>query len=119
MRIEIRSPNVDLSMHERTWVARRMGFALGRLAGRIRRIDVVLTDLNGPRGGIDHRCRISATLAPRGRIQVEATDLDARTAIDVAARRIERKVKREIERRRDLRRSSRPPVAAIEGTLGS
>jgi len=34
----------------------RLEFALGRFAGRVRSVSVSLTDLNGPRGGLDKKC---------------------------------------------------------------
>ncbi len=39
-------------------VRKRLDFLLGHGIRRVRRVDVTLSDLNGPRGGVDKRCLI-------------------------------------------------------------
>ena len=51
-------PAPELTAH----VERRLRFALTRFSGRIGRVNVFLTDQNGPRGGIDKTCRIVVRL---------------------------------------------------------
>lgn len=82
-------------------VERRLRFALIRFEQKIRQIAVLVTDLNGRRGGLDKQCRVTVTLSPSGKVMVGATDADLHTAIDRAADRLERSVTRELERRRE------------------
>ncbi len=97
MRIVIRpsagwpSETVDLAR-------RRLEFALGRFAGRVRSLNVSLTDLNGPRGGLDKKCLIAVRLArPRRVIVVEDVDTDAVVVVSRAAERVSRAVSRAIQ----------------------
>src|SRR5688500_5524346 len=48
--------------HE-VYIRRKLGSKLGKYATSIERISVRLTDVNGPRGGVDQRCRIKVVLS--------------------------------------------------------
>ena len=98
--IELRSWNVPLSEAMREHVVRRLGFALGRFAHRIERVVVRLVDINGPKGGVDKRCRIVVQLTQARSVIVEAIDSDAYAAISQAAIRADETVARAITRRR-------------------
>jgi putative sigma-54 modulation protein len=58
MHIEIHPSNVDLRSEYVERIERRIQFSLSRIGKRIRLIEVRLSDINGPRGGIDKRCRV-------------------------------------------------------------
>jgi putative sigma-54 modulation protein len=94
MELAVRTRNLPLTEPIEMLVRQRLGFALGRHASEIRRVDVELADINGPRGGIDKRCRVDVILSHGGRIRAESTDLRVRDAIDGAARRVGRRVAR-------------------------
>lgn len=98
--IEVRSSNVAVSVALREHISRRIDFAVRRFAHRIARIVVRLTDVNGPKGGPDKRCRIVARLSPERSVLVEATDADAYVAVSQAAIRLDERVARELARRR-------------------
>ncbi len=103
MRVEVRVQNTDLGEALRGYVEHRLRFALGRFGGRVGRVMVRLSDINGPRGGVDKSCRISAEVLPSGRVMLEETDRELYTAIDRAAERIGRSFGRELERARDAK----------------
>lgn len=80
-----------------------MTSALHRLESHVRRVDVRLADLNGPRGGVDQRCRVALQLRHHGpEIVAEATDARIEVAIDRAATRVARRLRR-LEQRRNRR----------------
>ena len=87
-------------------VERRLSFALARLSGRVHAVDVRLADVNGPRGGVDKRCRLQLSLRQLEPIVVTAVEVDYRTAVDRAARKAERALARRLERTRAGRRRS-------------
>jgi len=61
MNIDIRATNIDLTPAAcRVW-ERRTLFALKRFAPRVRVVVIVLTDVNGPRGGNDTECLVRIT----------------------------------------------------------
>jgi putative sigma-54 modulation protein len=101
MKIDIRSRG-KLPDHLRAHVERRVRFALGRFGHRIQRVTVSVADVNGPRGGVDLRCRVIADLGSLGRLTAEWADNSLTAAVDRAADRIARSVARTIERSRDV-----------------
>jgi putative sigma-54 modulation protein len=100
MQVEMRGVNYKLGGDLKVHIERRMRFALGRFAARIARLTVRLSDVNGPRGGIDKRCRIAIALVPRGVMVIEGAGEDSFALITDAAKRAGRAVRRELERRR-------------------
>ena len=106
MILDLRSSNLSISEALREHIVRRLDFALRRFASRVHRVVVRLVDVNGPRGGLDKRCRIIAHLSPSGSVIVEATDADVYVAASQAAIRLDERIARALERRR--RPGSRP-----------
>jgi len=78
-------------------VRKRFGFTLGRGAVHIRRIDITLSDLNGPRGGVDKRCLVLVRLDGLQPVVVSDDQSDLYVAIDRAAARAGRTVMRRLE----------------------
>jgi hypothetical protein len=93
----------------RARVAEALETALGPVQSRLGGIDVYLTDVNGPRGGPDKRCRIVAHL-PAGRpVVVSRTARNPVTAAAAAATRCRRSIRNCLTRRQ--RRRRRPAAA--------
>lgn len=89
----------DLGVAFKTYIERRLQFALSRYSGRVGHVAVrVSTD-----GRSESRCRISADLVPFGRVSVDEADADLFAAIDRATGRIGRLFGRELERLREAR----------------
>lgn len=105
MQLQIHGVNYSLDDGLKDFISRRLHFTLGRFAPRISRLTVRLTDVNGPRGGIDKRCRITVELVPRGEVAIEGMGDDPARLVADAAQRIGRAVRRELERRRKPRRA--------------
>lgn len=105
MQLHVRGVNYVLDEGLKDFITRRLHFALGRFAPRISRLSVHLTDVNGPRGGVDKRCRITVGLMPRGEVAIEGMGDDPVSLVSDAAKRIGRAVRRELERRRKPRRA--------------
>lgn len=104
MDVQINIRNADLADALRAYVERRLHFALGRFIGRLGRVKVQISDINGPRGGVDKSCRISAELLPGRRLVLqEAVDANLYVAVDNATERIGRSFGRKLARDRELR----------------
>jgi putative sigma-54 modulation protein len=99
MHVEIHTNDADLAEAFKSYVNRRLRFALGRFGGRVGRVTVRI----GGDGRTKRRCRISTVVLPIGRIAVEESDPDLFVAIDRATGRIGRLFGRELERARDAR----------------
>lgn len=97
MRAEVIGHGVEVDGEARERVARRLGFALGRFGDRVGRVTVHLVDLNGPRGGVDKRCRVVVEVLGHGPVVVEDTNASLTAAIDRAADRVGQAVRRRLD----------------------
>ncbi len=114
MSLEIRAQNIEISDALRTYIDRRLGFALRKFTDRLGRVTVRLSDLNGPRGGIDKRCQISADVQISQAVSLQAVDADLYAAIDRAAGRLERSLAHSLGRTRESRRG-RKSIRKVDG----
>ncbi len=69
---------------------RRVRFVLRRLGWMVPRADVHLSDVNGPRGGVDKRCQVELRTVGAGTVVVSSVASDWRTALDNALARAAR-----------------------------
>jgi ribosome-associated translation inhibitor RaiA len=99
MQLEIRRHGIEIDDEVKSRLERRLDFALGRLGRHIQRVWVNLTDENGPRGGIDKRCRILVRLQHLPDVLVEDRDADLRSLIDRTINRAGLAARREVSRR--------------------
>jgi len=85
---------------QRDYVGQKLGMKLGKFAPSIERISVRLTDVNGPRGGVDQRCRVKVVLSGLPSVLVERRHVNMEAAIDTALHATEEAVRRVVGRRR-------------------
>ena len=109
MRVDIRIQKLDLHQEVSHYIERRLRFSLSRLVSRLRTVNVRVFDVNGPRGGIDKCCRITAHILPSETVVLQEVDADLFAAIDRATRRISRTFTRSLTLERDLRKKSNSP----------
>ena len=83
---------------------RRVRFVLRRLSWLVPRAEVQLSDVNGPRGGIDKRCQVELRTDGAGSVVVASVASDWRTALDTALARAARFLMRSWRRGSDSRR---------------
>jgi hypothetical protein len=108
MKIIIKSHQLQLDQETSTSMERRLRFALGRFGSSINRVTVRLTDINGPKGGIDKECLIVVTLRKGGEIVVQGSGMNCSATLNYCAGRVSRAVDRELARyRRDPIRKMR------------
>ncbi len=107
MNIKIQSRGFKLSeaLYEHTHS--KLYLTLGRYAERIRNIEVVLTDINGPKGGEDMRCIIKLRLNRFKSVALQETSSDMYDAINQCSHHARRVVERHFNR---LRKMHRRPV---------
>ncbi len=82
-----RAPNA-VAMRE--LAERRVRFVLRRLGWLVPRAEVRLSDVNGPRGGVDKRVQVELRTDGVGAVVVTATGRDWRSALDDALTRAAR-----------------------------
>ena len=75
----VHARGLELKNSHRRAIRRILASALGRFTRRVRTIRVWLEDINGPRGGVDIRCRIEVHFRPRGNRDVGASSRRRKT----------------------------------------
>lgn len=103
MKIDVRLRGIEHPESLRDHATRRIHLQLSRFGPELSEVIVRISDLNGPRGGLDKHCRITL----RGRrfrelILDEVSD-DPRLVMEAALDRIARLLARELARVRQVR----------------
>lgn len=98
------APLRDVAVGRLTFVMRRLGTFVAR--ARLR-----LSDVNGPRGGVDKRCQVELKTDAGSTVVITAASHDWRTAIDDALARAAQVMRRQLQRGR-LARMARSSKAA-------
>ncbi len=101
MEFQITAGNFTVPEELRELVRLRLSYALGRFQREVSTVRVHLTDLNGPRGGLDKQCKMHAVLKGASAVMSEVTDSEFESAVTRAAKRLSRGLLRQIERRRN------------------
>lgn len=96
--LAIRS-GIPLEDATRERIRRVLGRNLAKYATHIERATVRIDDLNGPRGGVDTRCKIKIVISGHPSILVEERGLTVEEVFASAARAVTRAIRREMDRR--------------------
>ena len=81
----------------------RMKFVLRRLGTLVAHARLRLSDVNGPRGGVDKRCQVELKTDAGGTVVITAASNDWRPAIDDALARAAQVLRRKVQRGRAVR----------------
>lgn len=98
MQIRILDGPIKTTDAQRHYVEAKVGNAASRLSELDFVIDVRLTDLNGPRGGVDKGVSIVLTPPGLATIRVEEKAIEYYAAIDAAAATLKHTIARELEK---------------------
>lgn len=111
MQIHFESPDPE-GAHLRDRALNRLRFALRRLAWLMPRAKVHLMDVNGPRGGVDKRCRLELSSDRTGTVVITAMSAHWQAALDSAIGRASRQLLRVLQRQRQRPRALLSPQKA-------
>lgn len=125
--VTVRGHHVSIEAHHREYMRERLGHKLGKYAPSIEHVHVRLEDLNGPKGGVDHECRIQVMLSGLGQIVVKDRHMDVIAAFDLAAEHMETALRNHFgkvrestvpaqQRSEERRRDALPTLVADRGT---
>lgn len=112
MRLTIQANGFLLTQALRNHTEQRVATALGWARQHMRQLVVSLSDINGPRGGVDKRCRMKVLLGSGREVIIEDVEADLYLAINRAAERADRAIVRQIQRNRNFSHSRPLPVDA-------
>jgi putative sigma-54 modulation protein len=107
MRLELRTPGVEVGERFEQRLDRKLQLALSRFARVVRRVFVTVSDENGPKGGPDKTCRLRLVTDIGPAIVIERTETSAERAVDVAVDRAVQSVARQLSKQRVPRRRMR------------
>jgi hypothetical protein len=94
VKIEISTPEGENLSDVVPFAESEITHRLGRFEASITRVELHLRDINGARGGVDHRCSVEVRLAGRDPIVVDATEVDGISAVRAAVGKAQRAVDR-------------------------
>ena len=97
MKLRLAARGIELSADLKEQVRRRAHFSLGRFAARIRSMSIILSDVNGPRGGNDKLCDIRVDVGLRQQVIVRERQANILAAVAFAVDRAERAVERQLK----------------------
>jgi putative sigma-54 modulation protein len=100
MRVNVRFMGFASSDYLAEHVTRKAHQHLSRFGHRVDAVEARLSDVNGPRGGRDKRCRLTVHVLGAPPVHVEELHQDLYAAIDLALARGAQAVGRSIERAR-------------------
>lgn len=98
--VHIRAVGVELDAADRDYLRRKLGRGLGKFDASIERASVRIEDVNGPRGGVDKRCRIKVVLKGLPSVVIDEQHSSLQAAMDRALARTKAAVQRNLLRHR-------------------
>ncbi len=100
MILEINNKQAGIDRDGTRRAKRLLRFSLSRFEGVVSRVKVRFFDINGPKGGMDKRCRIAAKLRTSGQVIVLGQGSSYMEALAGCLERLVRSTRREVEKRR-------------------
>ncbi|GAA0350803.1 hypothetical protein GCM10009092_14000 [Bowmanella denitrificans] len=114
MQLIINASNLNLSKRLRRSLSNRIVKGLSKLSGRIRRVQVSITDMNGPKGGNDKQCQLKVEMDGMPSVLVIERRASIPQAIAQAVVRTSMVLKRKLSRARQFdRRATHLAVADL------
>ncbi|MFT5450453.1 MAG: putative sigma-54 modulation protein [Gammaproteobacteria bacterium] len=114
MQIDIQTFHFSITEVLRSYIERQLCTSLSFCDELIQRVDIRLSDIDGPRGGVDKFCRVRVGLSGLPEVVVDDCDVDLYAAIDRAANCAGRTVQRRVTRKRHR---ARTPVRFVPASI--
>ena len=107
MQLQINDRSNRMSDQDHKETERKVLFAISRFSPLLDRVELTITDVNGPRGGVDVQCQCRA-IPKRGEpLVVVDCDAEVLPSIGACMKRMGRAVARWVERKNDRKLPSR------------
>jgi putative sigma-54 modulation protein len=98
MAIDFRVRGITFTDEMREAVERIMAFAIDRYDTQIDKVSMCLVDLNGPKGGVDKLCQITARLIRGNPVLILEKGTEILSTVNRAARRLDHRIGRRVQR---------------------
>jgi hypothetical protein len=106
MKIHILDRNVSVTSEQRVNIERCLHFALDRFSSHVRAVDLVLSDVNGPKGGDDLHCLMKILVQGVGDLVIEGKGIVLEAVVAETTDRATLAVSKRLEKLRDLQGTS-------------
>lgn len=103
MKIEVRFRGIEGSEPLREYAVRRAHVHLSRFGQELGTVIVRVGDVNGPRGGLDKRCRVTVQGPRFGSATLDELSDDVHAALDLALDRMARAIGRSLAKARGFK----------------
>jgi putative sigma-54 modulation protein len=100
MKVQVKARHFSLTNELKQYVKKRLKFALDTRYQQVKRVEVMLSDINGPKGGEDKRCQILLKIDGQTDVVVDDVQSHLYSAIDRAVSRASRSVAKRVTRLR-------------------
>jgi putative sigma-54 modulation protein len=100
MKLTIRTRHIVVTPDTIAEIRHRLTQTFRRILPSLQAVAVTITDINGPKGGVDKQCRLRVSGRSLPSIVVEHVGTDTLATVALAAERAERGVLRKMARRR-------------------
>jgi hypothetical protein len=100
IRIDVRVKGIEFTEELGKAVERIIAFAVDRHVLQVDSISVYLADLNGPKGGVDKLCQITANLTRGNPLLILEEGYEILSMVNRAAHRLGHRIARTLQRRR-------------------
>jgi len=107
MKTEVRFHGVETSESLREHAVRRIHLHLSRFGSDLTGVVIRIGDVNGPKGGLDKRCRVTVRGPRVGSATLDEYSGDIWSAVDLALERVAQNVGRTLEKARSIGRGGR------------
>ncbi|MEO8098542.1 MAG: hypothetical protein ABI811_12640 [Acidobacteriota bacterium] len=111
MKILIRVHGIELTDELNEDVERSIAFAVDRFAPIMQDVLLYIVDLNGPKGGVDKLCHITATPISGDRVLILERGTEVLDTVQRAARSLKHRLGKDVQRR------NRPPARKFRESI--
>ncbi|MGT2477253.1 HPF/RaiA family ribosome-associated protein [Paraburkholderia terrae] len=112
MQVLFKSRDIE-AVRMRGFARQRTQFVFRRMAWLVSKATVDLSDINGPRGGLDKRCRVQVLIPNANPLVVTSIAKDWRGALDLALARAVSSIARRRQARLARRRASQRELTGV------
>jgi ribosome-associated translation inhibitor RaiA len=118
MLLFVASHGIEVTRRHRKRIEQRLRIAASRFERHVREIAVHVADVNGPLGGVDTVCRLTAKFHDGSAIRIEEKGASSMGAFGRAAKRFRAAISRRMGRIKTEMNRGVPPASATEIWIG-
>lgn len=100
LKVRIQRAYIEVSPEDLSQIEKAFSLAIDRFDHVVRDIEVTMTDVNGPRGGVDKRCSVQLRMYPRGLVVVRSAGSSLIETVNEACDRIRQVISKRLSKKK-------------------